>query len=70
MPRKYDYFLRKRTAEEKRAAMLKKAVVPKEVVDGIRSCAAAGMARKDLIVKFGLSGSVISNIVNNHTYVY
>lgn len=70
MPREYNHLSYKRTAEEKRAAMLRKAVVSKEVVEAIRSCAAAGMERKDLIAKFGLGGTVITNIVKRHTYGY
>lgn len=56
--------------EAKKRLMEAKAEIAPEVVVAIRQCHAAGMKTNDLVNKFGISQSRVSNIVNNRTYTY
>ena len=55
---------------QKKKMMELGAKIQRPVVEAIRACNAVGMKRSEMMAKFGLSGSVITNIVRNHTYTY
>jgi uncharacterized protein YjcR len=61
---------RRHIAESKMKTMIKKAEIQRDTVENIRKYHQTGMKRKELVEKFGVSGSVISNIVHFHTYCY